>query len=179
MQLLANVGLLATRWRQRTRSDIANSRKKSSRSSGPWATVSRTRRASSPTQGWDSLSRSSSPNTIPRHIDSHSDTAISDSTSSRAPFNRTQASATAPRISGASMHTSHALSHVSDVNTPRTQPDKDSGKDSSFYSSVSSAAPPGTLTSSLAQRKEDIRAGIATDGSGAGANNHHSALYFA
>lgn len=153
VQLLANVGLLATRWRLRTQSDGGHPAPapRSSQSSGPWATLSRARRASSPTN--TSPSRSSTPNGKNGAHVSH-DVETTDTTDSgfRPSMHAATLAGTACTRSraGASMPSSHAFAQgysspgaAERSKSARTATGNPDG--SSSISTASTAAPPGSV----------------------------------
>ena len=168
MQLMANVGLLATRWRLRTRSDAGSSERGAARtahtspSSGPWAALSRARRASSPNQ--TSPSRSTTPTGT---HGAHASRAVATSNTTDSGF---RASMHAATLAGTACTRSRAAGslHLSDslimsdsipgttdrgkpgsIPNPNSNPGREQGRDrgtpdgsASIISSVSTATAP-------------------------------------
>lgn len=165
VQLLANVGLLATRWRLRTKSDVGNTGKRyPHKNGGPWATLSRARRASSP------IHISPSRTTTATHCThaSQADRATTEGSSNPTSYTPTNVGSTYTRNrTAAGMHVSHALNRNesnpstrdrsrSALNAPRN-PDG-----SSSISSISSAAPPKSLAASTHLTHHGSRTRMAT-----------------
>lgn len=170
------MGLLATRWRLRTRSDQGNTAKRGSHSSGPWATLSRARRASSPTH--TSPTRSSTPTATHAPHAPPADRATTDSSSDPSSHTPTAVGSTFNRSRAvASMHPSDAYQDLGHSNSrPSTRGKSRSTQNapaghidgSTSVSSVSSDTPHGAHTARATHLPVAIRSKVATGASTVG-----------
>jgi hypothetical protein len=150
VQLLANVGLLATRWRLKTQSCFGDVGMRDSRSSGPWATIARGGRASSP--NFASPTRSSPTIVHGPHV-AHTARTITDHDSApqaASTHNRSCAAASMCASNASQKARRSELSQCTGDSSRSALNGRDNGDESTSISSVSSAAPPSSLATSLA-----------------------------